>query len=394
MSAQTETALDLPQRLDHAAQLPGLPPAAMRMARAFAERLRRPVRICVLGMPGAGKSELISAILDEALIPRGLQLPTHEIAHGPVARVIMTLEDGSTLDRIGLPDAGMLRANPVFLRIEAPLPALRDRSYMVLVAPASEPAMAPALAWAARRCDIAIWCARGWSDLDQRVWKAAPDSLKAHALLVATGDAGATGPDAEEVGFESAFSVDVSATGRGPGEPDDRLNTLTAHVDAIIRDGRTEDRDAALMLLRRYAKDEADQPAEAVTASAEGSPSTVGEEAVAAEVTPEARAMLERLFHTLRKRGEALLDRVEAGATDEEDAARILSEVEETFASLQSLIDTEDTFGDAWPDLREAVTEAHEMALLLRVEGGVDQAGEAAALLLQLRRETEWKLAA
>ena len=67
MTAQTETALDLPQRLDHAAQLPGLPPAAMRMARAFAERLRRPVRICVLGMPGAGKSDLISAILDEGL---------------------------------------------------------------------------------------------------------------------------------------------------------------------------------------------------------------------------------------------------------------------------------------------------------------------------------------
>lgn len=110
-------------------------------------------------------------------------------------------------------------------------------------------------------------------------------------------------------------------------------------------------------------------------------------------------AALSRAFLLVRQAARELLaalpDPAQAGDAQAEDAAAaILDRCAETMETLAGLAEPDDRLAETWPDLHDAILEASELSVLLRIEGGIDQAADAAALLLQLRRDIEGRLAA
>ena len=115
--------------------------------------------------------------------------------------------------------------------------------------------------------------------------------------------------------------------------------------------------------------------------------------------SPEMQAMLSEPMLYLKRRARALLEMIEWKAA-EEDAAdgdwaeEVLAHCCETTDGLQMR-------AMDWPEdetsallLRRTLDEACDVAILLQVEGGMDQAQDAAMMLLQLRGDFERELAA
>ena len=105
------------------------------------ERLCRPVRIVVAGLPGSGKSALINMLVAQPVLGSTNAAPVIDLAYGPKPRIRFELEDGTIhrgeglLRDIDVPK-GVIRALQ-----ELPAPALKGRF---------SPARRPALAAAAR----------------------------------------------------------------------------------------------------------------------------------------------------------------------------------------------------------------------------------------------------
>lgn len=118
-----------------------------------------------------------------------------------------------------------------------------------------------------------------------------------------------------------------------------------------------------------------------------------------APASPEIVAALSEPMLYLKRRGRALLELIEwQSAEDTPDADAWASDV------LDHCCETTDGLqmrAMDWPDddaavltLRRTLDEACDVAILLQVEGGTDQAQDAATMLLQLRNDFERELAA
>ena len=82
------------ERLEGALDADTLPKAARDYAKHLVRRLSQPVRVSLLGTPGAGKSQLVNMFLGEAIVPDGAVLPTTEYAWGETPQMIITGTDG------------------------------------------------------------------------------------------------------------------------------------------------------------------------------------------------------------------------------------------------------------------------------------------------------------
>ena len=309
-----DTAADLRviERLSHALAMEALSSSSREQATHLLGRLSSPVRVSLLGLPGAGKSELLNLFAGERILPKDAGFATTELAWGDVPRVILTGADGakSQMEEVD-PDAIAALA-PAFISIRRPLPILKRVRLLEPVARKPEN-MKAALDWAMRRTDIALWCTQKFDNQERQLWSGVPDALKDHAFLVltkadvlsATGEltgriSGLSEVVAEE--FHSMFAVAtlqaLKAFARD-GTVDDRVfaasggAALRAEVLKHADRGRRADFDIAEVFLVRnkIPEDVPQTPIEAATPSApDSAPAAPKVETKAAPVSAPAPA--------------------------------------------------------------------------------------------------------
>jgi len=163
-----------------------LPDRAHEQAEKLLTRLETPVRLALLGMPRTGKSSILNLLIGQTVLDEGVALPTCQFVHGRMAQSICTLSDGTKTAIEGVDVDRIAALSPAFVEIRMPLAALKKISVLEVVAPADPNALHRASQWAARRCDIAIWCTHDFPADEQRIWSQMPDTMKDHALLMVT----------------------------------------------------------------------------------------------------------------------------------------------------------------------------------------------------------------
>ncbi len=163
-----------------------LPDFVQENAQKLLTRLQQPVRLALMGMPGSGKSTLMNLLVGSDVMTDGVRLPTLQLSYGETAQSTCTLPDGSkkVLDTV---DAAKIAAqSPVFVDVQMPLPALAKISVLEVVAPDDLNAIQRASQWAAKRCDVALWCTRSFVEAEQTIWASMSDQLKDHSFCMLT----------------------------------------------------------------------------------------------------------------------------------------------------------------------------------------------------------------
>lgn len=163
-----------------------LPDRAHEQAEKLLTRLETPVRLALIGMPQSGKSTILNLLIGQNVVDSHAPLPTFEFVYGRTAQAICTLSDGTKAALEGVDMNEIAQLSPVFVEIRMPLPALKKISVLEVVGPTDPNALHRASQWAAKRCDIAIWCTGDFPVIEQRIWTQMPDPLKDHALLLIT----------------------------------------------------------------------------------------------------------------------------------------------------------------------------------------------------------------
>lgn len=166
----------------------GLLPAGgpAEAAERLIERLERPARVALLGLPGSGKSAILNLLAGIVVVPETLRLPTIVVQHGPEARMVCTLADGRTEVIPGTDLSEVLRLAPALVTIEMDLPALKVITLLEVSAGPMEAEQRRATAWAQKRADIVIWCTTSYLPKEQAVWEDMPDVMKDNGFLFLT----------------------------------------------------------------------------------------------------------------------------------------------------------------------------------------------------------------
>lgn len=384
-----------------------LPARIARQCEDLVDKLRRPVRVGLIGFAAGQRKRLLGALLGTEVLPDRMAWPTVEIGFADQAQTRATLADASTLVMDGLPRPDLMERAPVFLRIGAPLDALRRVTFLHLAACEDADEQAAALRWAARRLDFALWCTRDFSALEARIWRDAAPELKNHAyLLVFDPQSGAAlrrDPAPADFG-----RVIVLPDGRAP-EMAEAARRLLGQLAADIDEALGEDLDAARVLLHRCGQGAAAPSPVAETDPAperlpEPVPESEPDPGSAAEVRPVTAAakpdtgdpgmvgLLSEPLIYLRRSARDLFEAMEWQDAGGDWSGEVLDRCCEVTDALR------DRAAD-WPEdedgalaLRTFVEDASDTATLLRIEGGPEQALDAAALLLQLRSAFEARL--
>ncbi len=175
------------QRLGHLLDR-GLLPAggAAEAAERLIERLERPARIALLGLPGAGKSAILNLLAGTIVVPETLRLPTIIVQHGIEARMLCTLADGRTEVVPGSDLSQVMALNPAMVTLEMDLGALKVISLLEVSAGPMEAEQRRAATWASKRADIVIWCTTSYLPKEQVVWESMPDAVKDNGFLFLT----------------------------------------------------------------------------------------------------------------------------------------------------------------------------------------------------------------
>ncbi len=270
---QSDAELTVAQRLGQLLDR-GLLPAGgpAEAAERLIERLERPARIALLGLPGSGKSAILNLLTGAVLVPETLRLPTIIVQHGVEPHMLCTLTDGRTETIPGTDLNDVLTLNPALVTLEMDLPALKIISLLEVSAGPMEAEQRRAAIWASKRADILIWCTTSYLPKEQQVWEGMPDVVKDNGFLFLTkvdllGSREAAAGMLERVetraGEEFRQVLSISAkqarAAMPPGEPVDRemfrdsgaaavITTIKSRVQAA----RRADTDMAELLLARH----------------------------------------------------------------------------------------------------------------------------------------------
>lgn len=166
----------------------GLLPAGgpAEAAERLIERLERPARIALLGLPGAGKSAVLNLLAGTVVVPEMLRLPTIIVQHGAEARMLCTLADGRLEIVPGSDLSEVMAMNPAMVTLEMDLAALKVISLLEVSAGPMEAEQRRAAIWASKRADIVIWCTTSYLPKEQAVWESVPDAVKDNGFLFLT----------------------------------------------------------------------------------------------------------------------------------------------------------------------------------------------------------------
>jgi hypothetical protein len=412
--------------------------------RAKAEKLSAlldtPTRISVFGLPGAGKTGVINLLAGATVVPEMLSLGTIQISYGPEESTHPTLEDGETLELDGLPDVMTMNGlTPALTRITAPLPALKKISLMELGPAETASAQAKAIAWAAKRTEIGIWCTQSFSELEDSLWQTAPVQLRSHsiALLTQCDQLGAERAAhvqnlqrrvAGEFTFVMGVSVKEAQAATGEGVVDKDLMRASGGMKLIstllgeIEKGRQHTIDQVDVLLKTHAEVLQEDPepetlnieaiVEQVQAAPEPEPTP--EPVPEPEPTPEPEVELvaeasepehtevpkaepdriKPIFRSATKRLALLGDHLRT--SDVAETKIMLDQTAEALTWIGEHLEEADLPGDA-PEVAQAraMTEnASDLVQLLRMEAPEDAGIEAIKAMLQLKRGFQAALAA
>ena len=373
-----------------------IPPRVARSCEYLVERLHRPIRVGLIGFETEQRKRLLSALLGTEVLPERMAWPTIEIGFAEKPHTKATLADASTLSADGMPQPDLLDRDAVFLEVGAPIDALRRVTLLHLAAGEGAAEQSAALRWAARRIDFALWCTRDFSPLEARIWDAAAPELKNHAYLVAFApDPGPSGLRGRAPpGFERVMVLPTGNAARtGAEDLQAGASGLFAQLASDIDDALGEDLDAARVLLLRFGRSVGTSEPEPAPVEppatgrrgggcaghpGNGRPGRSSFRAAHLSQAPGARPV----------RGAGM-----AGRCLPEWTGEVLGRCCEVTDGLRDR-------AAEWPEdvgpvsaLRRIVDEASDMSTLLQIEGGAEQAADAAALLLQIRSAFETNLA-
>lgn len=377
------------QDLERALSVPKLAPRLADGCARLMDRLRRPVHVGVFGVHADQRDGLIRNLFGAEFLADWPILPTVEITYGDAESTCATLADGTRHSFEGLPDASLVPQSPVFLEISLATERLKRMSVLCPGAGTTQAEQSAALAWAAPRTDIALWCTSRFDSDEEVIWAHAPDRLKNHAYMVAivgTTELADLRDRADSI-FERVIALSDSASSEGC--TDALLKRLNADIDAAL----SEDVDAARLLLHRCgAPKEMNRAQQAVSApaAADRGSSELSSDDGPSETDVD---LLSEPFLFLKRRARNLAESLDWRDEEEDDwAEEVLEHCNET---ANGLLDR----ATAWPEdnrsvveLRDLISEAAEMSVLLNVEGGSSQAEDAAILVFQLRTEFESRL--
>ena len=271
--ANPDEELTVAQRLGRALDR-GLLPAGgpAEAAERLIERLERPARIALLGLPGSGKSSILNLLVGTVVVPETLRLPTIIVQHGQAARMICTLTDGSTKILPGSDLAEVLSLAPALVTLEMDLAALKVISLLEVSAGPMEAEQKRAATWASKRSDIVIWCTTSYLPKEQVVWESLPDAVKDNSFmfltkvdLLGSRQQAAAMHDRVELRAGEEFRQILSISAKEaraavpPGGPvnrdlfrDSGAAAVIAAIKTRVQSGRRADTDTAELLLARH----------------------------------------------------------------------------------------------------------------------------------------------
>lgn len=271
--ADPDGELTVAQRLGRALDR-GLLPAGgpAEAAERLIERLERPARVALLGLPGSGKSSILNLLVGSVVVPETLRLPTIIVQHGDVARMICTLTDGTTKLLPGHDLAEILPLAPALVTLEMDLPALKVISLLEVSAGPMETEQKRAATWASKRADIVIWCSTSYLPKEQSVWESLPDAVKDNSFmfltkvdLLGSRDSATAMHDRVELraGEEFRQILSISAKQARAAVPpggavnrelfrDSGASGVIAAIKTRVQSGRRADMDTAELLLARH----------------------------------------------------------------------------------------------------------------------------------------------
>lgn len=271
--ANPDEELTVAQRLGRALDR-GLLPAGgpAEAAERLIERLERPARIALLGLPGSGKSSILNLLVGTVVVPETLRLPTIIVQHGQTARMICTLTDGSTKILPGSDLAEVLPLAPALVTLEMDLAALKVISLLEVSAGPMEAEQKRAATWASKRSDIVIWCTTSYLPKEQVVWESLPDAVKDNSFmfltkvdLLGSRQQASAMHDRVELRAGEEFRQILSISAKEaraavpPGGPvnrelfrDSGAAAVIAAIKTRVQSGRRADTDTAELLLARH----------------------------------------------------------------------------------------------------------------------------------------------
>jgi hypothetical protein len=174
------------QALSQALMAGKIPANAVETAEALLARLKQPVRVSLMGLPGSGKSTVANLLLNDTVVPDSISLPTTQYVLGKTASATLTLSDGRTETIAGADPYTIAAAAPMFVEVALPLPALGRINILEVVAPATIKDQQRAMHWAAKRTDLAVWCSDNFERSEQALWDTMPDAMKDNGFLLMT----------------------------------------------------------------------------------------------------------------------------------------------------------------------------------------------------------------
>ncbi len=432
-----------------------LPEQAQTRAEALMERIEKPIRLALLGRPGAGKSQLLNLLVGTDVIPKGVRLPTLELTYAKTARIICTLADGTKTEIAGDDLSEATELAPVFIEMRLPLPALGKISVLEVVSPDDAASIHRASQWAAKRTDVALWCSQSFDAEEQATWAQMPDLIKDHGFLMITkaDTLRATGMLESVLNTAKAVAGDefnqvlaiatkeaIAARDYGASVDKDKLRESggMALISAVLKQvelGKQSAIDMADMLLAQHPDAIADAeppapapvspPAQAVAPEVKTAPPAPEPATPQVQELPDELAILQRVKKAVSRpvapeaptappapalhpasvaayraaldhittQSAALLTLAKSGDTGA--PGKIMAQ---TVAQLQWLCDHLNDNGDDGDPLlqraRDTVFDATDLVQLMQMEKRDSAAIEAVSLLLQVKRELQADLAA
>jgi len=407
------------EQLDKLLSAGQLPKDAAQMGARLLQRINSPVRVAIFGLPQSGKSSLLNFLAAEQLVPENVSIPTLELLWGENESMALTLQDGTTQNSNTIALAKAAEQNPAFVTIKMPAPVLKNISFMEVVSDGSIDDLTASLDWATRRTDLALWCTREFSTIEQNLWSRVPDTIKDHSFLVLN-NADSMSPDgvhsdklselqsiaANE--FRSMFSIGNLQTS-APALPNGTTNKVAPNQSggsalrkALLRqveDGRQADLGSVLVFLNRYAPKakEPKKPATANPTAVQAPPEprptpSQPEIELAGKATADLENRWPDALQYLIDRGCDLSQTLADNETN--DAEAVLNHCAATADQLAETFEDEAIIEPEFADLQEDILETAGMILLLSFENEEGPAADAVTLLLQLRKGMEEKLAA
>lgn len=359
-----------------------LPERVREQANRLLERLDSAVRVVVLGPVGVGKSDLICALLGEAVARCG-DVPL-VIRHESC--------DAAEVD------------GPRYARFRNP--AMAAVEFVDVPFPADPRRQAATIGWALGQADVVVWCTRAFGPGEAPYWAGVPEQLKDHSFLVLTraralmqsGEmdrAFATLRRVAEAEFHSLFVVETgqvrAALDRAAPVDDetDAQSGVAALRQAILdlaATGRRAWEDAALLLLDRFGR-------HGGRAKARAEPEPQPEVAAPTGADSSGEERSSSLARGLRYIDACARD-IDTGDGGRAAARLVLDHCLETCEAVAELIAASSGPGADHARFQDDVALAADKMLLIAMEDGPAAAADSVTILLQIRRELELRQAA